>query len=382
MNPDGWEVATAAGGDNYLIGRTNNNSIDLNRDFPDLDRILYSNEEEHIQKNNHLMDQVRRLDHLPQPETLAVMRLIMEQPFVASANLHGGDLVANYPYDESRRADSSDVSKTPDDETFRYLATSYSTTHPRMSSPQEPACDDSSSKFGQQGGITNGAAWYSVAGGMQDFNYLSSNDFEITLELGCVKYPKAEELSKYWDDNKNALIHLIWQSHIGVKGVVRNAINGKPLSQVSISTRNVTKVNETYTRSDSINHDVTSVHDGDYWRLLTPGEYELTATLDGFVSQTKRVLVTNPHHTEAFVVNFELQPSNDERRNWNWEGDVPLDYVIEDQVDRIQNDESIQPYSDSNSWPMPVEDFDMDTADQQPLLDQPDYNRLKYKWYP
>ena len=47
-----------------MIGRPNNNSIDLNRDFPDLDRILYSNEEEHIQKNNHLMDQVRRLDHL------------------------------------------------------------------------------------------------------------------------------------------------------------------------------------------------------------------------------------------------------------------------------------------------------------------------------
>lgn len=47
--------------------------------------------------------------------------------------------------------------------------------------------------------------------GMQDFNYLSSNDFEITLELGCDKYTKESELEKEWNRNKNALINLIWQ---------------------------------------------------------------------------------------------------------------------------------------------------------------------------
>lgn len=46
---------------------------------------------------------------------------------------------------------------------------------------------------------------------MQDFNYLSSNDFEITLELGCEKYPKAETLAQEWQNNKDALINLIWQ---------------------------------------------------------------------------------------------------------------------------------------------------------------------------
>ena len=46
-----------------MIGRANNNSVDLNRDFPDLDRLLYTDEEERAVQNNHLMDQISHLDH-------------------------------------------------------------------------------------------------------------------------------------------------------------------------------------------------------------------------------------------------------------------------------------------------------------------------------
>lgn len=54
--------------------------------------------------------------------------------------------------------------------------------------------------------------WNSL--GMQDFNYLSSNDFELTLELGCDKYPDASVLAQEWERNKNALINFIWQVHL------------------------------------------------------------------------------------------------------------------------------------------------------------------------
>ena len=60
------------------------------------------------------------------------------------------------------------------------MTKAYSQSHTRMSQPGQ-ACD-AGEKF--EDGITNGAHWYSVPGGMQDYNYLSSNCFEITLELG------------------------------------------------------------------------------------------------------------------------------------------------------------------------------------------------------
>lgn len=81
-----------------------------------------------------------------------------------------------------------------------------------MANPERAPCPDSgSTNFARQGGITNGAKWYVVTGGMQDFNYLSSNDFELTLELGCDKYPPAKDLETEWERNKKALLEFIWQ---------------------------------------------------------------------------------------------------------------------------------------------------------------------------
>jgi len=81
-----------------------------------------------------------------------------------------------------------------------------------MGDPKKKSCDKmDGTNFGKTGGIINGAKWYSVRGGLQDFNYLSSNDFEITLELGCQKYPAAKDLEKEWNNNRNALLNFMYQ---------------------------------------------------------------------------------------------------------------------------------------------------------------------------
>lgn len=47
--------------------------------------------------------------------------------------------------------------------------------------------------------------------GMQDFNYLHTNCFEITLELSCNKFPRQEELQREWLGNREALIQFLEQ---------------------------------------------------------------------------------------------------------------------------------------------------------------------------
>jgi hypothetical protein len=68
---------------------------------------------------------------------------------------------ANYPYDDSD-GPVDQVSKTPDDQLFQHLAKTYSSNHGSMFTGLS-GCGN----FPE--GITNGAKWYIVRGGMQDF---------------------------------------------------------------------------------------------------------------------------------------------------------------------------------------------------------------------
>ena len=66
-------------------------------------------------------------------------------------------------------------------------------------------------------GISNGAEWYLVDGGMQDYNYLFSNCMELTAELSCWKRPPASHLQTEWENNLDSMLALLQSAHLGIK---------------------------------------------------------------------------------------------------------------------------------------------------------------------
>jgi hypothetical protein len=90
----------------------------------------------------------------------AMMRWIRSKPFVLSANIHAGAVVASYPFDDSAHHRQGTYSTAPDDDFFKYVSKIYANSHRFMS--RGKFCGDNF-----RGGITNGAKWYDVPGGMQ-----------------------------------------------------------------------------------------------------------------------------------------------------------------------------------------------------------------------
>ncbi|XP_032471038.1 carboxypeptidase D isoform X1 [Phocoena sinus] len=279
MNPDGYEKAQE--GDSVsVVGRNNSNNFDLNRNFP---------------------DQFIQITDPTQPETIAVMSWMKAYPFVLSANLHGGSLVVNYPFDDDEQGLAT-YSKSPDDAVFQQIALSYSKENSQMF--QGRPCKNMYPNEYFPHGITNGASWYNVPGGMQDWNYLQTNCFEVTIELGCVKYPFEKDLPKFWEQNRRSLIQFLKQVHQGVKGFVLDATDGRGILNATISVA-------------EINHPVTTYKTGDYWRLLVPGTYKITASARGYNPVTKNVTVNSEG---AVQVNFTLVRSSTDSNNESKKG--------------------------------------------------------------
>lgn len=49
---------------------------------------------------------------------------------------------------------------------------------------------------------------------MNDFSYLHTNCFEVTVELSCDKFPHASELPLEWQNNRESLLVYMEQVHL------------------------------------------------------------------------------------------------------------------------------------------------------------------------
>ncbi|XP_026051165.1 carboxypeptidase D, b [Carassius auratus] len=256
LNPDGFERAVEGDCTGSSAGRENTKHHDLNKSFPDRDESFSKNPKD-------------------LPEVTAVMKWILEKKFVLSGSLHGGSVMATYPFDDGSSYATSGL--TTDVSMFRHLAQTYIKNHPIMRS-DKPGCPGVPEK-------------HSGDGGMQDYNYFKGNCFEVTFELSCCKYPPASQLFTEWTNNKEALFAYMHQAHIGVRGFVMTRSGfGLPDASISVS---------------GIDHNITTWMFGDYYRLLLPGRYDITASSPGYLSNTvKNVPVIEG---KATLLNFTLE---------------------------------------------------------------------------
>ncbi|KAM9216144.1 adipocyte enhancer-binding protein 1 isoform 2-T2 [Dugong dugon] len=314
LNPDGYEGSEFG---NWALGLWTEEGFDIFEDFPDLNSVLWGAEERkwvpYRVPNNNLPIPERYLspDATVSTEVRAIISWMEKNPFVLGANLNGGERLVSYPYDMARTPtqeqllaaamaaargededEASEAQETPDHAIFRWLAISFASTHLTMTEPYRGGCQAQDYTNGR--GIVNGAKWNPRSGTINDFSYLHTNCLELSIYLGCDKFPHESELPREWENNKEALLTFMEQVHRGIKGVVTDE-QGIPIANATISV-------------SGINHGVKTAQGGDYWRILNPGEYRVTAHAEGYTPSSKTCNVD--YDIGATQCNFVLSRSN------------------------------------------------------------------------
>jgi carboxypeptidase D len=258
MNPDGYMNLT----------RENAAGYDLNRTFPD-----------------RLTDPVNAPEGRP-VEVQHMMNWADDHSAVLSANFHAGAMVVNYPYDSDPNP-LAFYAASPDDALFIQQSLTYS-------SRNQPMYD---SPYFEQG-ITNGAAWYFIDGGMQDWNYVWMGCNEVTIELSDIKWPLYSDIPDLWEDNRESMLAYLEWSLKGIRGLVTDSATGLPLNAtVSVI---------------GIDHNVYTDPDaGDYHRMLLPGTYSLRFSATGYESKTLSDIVVTEGDAARLDVSLKPQIPGD-----------------------------------------------------------------------
>ena len=308
-NPDG----TYHGGNNTVNGATryNINGVDMNRNYAD------PHGGAHPDGNAY------------QLETEWLMQFAQDNAFVMGANYHGGAEVMNYPWDNTYTLHA-------DDAWYQLISHEYANLCHAVSAGYMTDYNN---------GITNGAAWYMIGGGRQDYMNGYAQCRELTIECSNTKCPNGSQMPTFWNYNKNSLFAFMNQCIYGIHGTVTDQNTQQPLE----ATITITGHDDEYSIVKS------HLPAGDYHRPIKAGTYTLTFTANGYYPHQETVTVADGETVELNVqleagegllpdftasttavsiggtVNFTDQTWGANLVNWEWtfEGGTPATSIAQ-----------------------------------------------------
>ena len=258
-NPDG----TYHGGNNTVNGATRANAqgIDMNRNFPDM------NDGPHPDGNPYAT------------ETEWLMDFAQNYQFTMAANYHGGAEVMNYPWD-------NETDLHVDDAWWQLVSREYA-----------DLCHQVNPNYMtfKNNGITNGAQWYMIGGGRQDYMNYYHKCREVTIECSDTKCPSGSQLPNFWNINKNSIFAYMNQCLYGIHGVVTDMNTGAPVS----ATISISNHDNDYSVVES------QMPVGDFHRPIKGGTYNVVVTANGYYPFQQTVTVADG---QTVVLNVALEP--------------------------------------------------------------------------
>ena len=267
-NPDG----TYHAGNNSVNGATreNANGIDMNRNYADPHGGSHPDGHEY------------------QTETLWFMDFAEEIPFAMAANYHGGAEVMNYPWDNTYTLHA-------DDAWYQMISHEYADECHKVN--QHYMTD-------YNNGITNGAQWYMIGGGRQDYMNGYAQCRELTIECSNTKLPNGNQLPNFWNYNKASLFLFMNQCIYGIHGVVTDSITGEPLD----ATITISGHDDQYSIIES------HLPVGDFHRPIKGGNWTVIVSKDGYCPKIVDVTVAD---YETVNLDVKLVPGSCLLPNFN-----------------------------------------------------------------
>ncbi|MFH1100443.1 MAG: M14 family zinc carboxypeptidase [Methanobacteriota archaeon] len=137
--------------------------------------------------------------------------------------------------------------------------------------------------------VVEGYDWYQTRGDTNDFSYGCRGDIDWTIEIQSSNFAQA------WSLNRDAILEMMNNQDIGLKGIVTDVTTGLPLKATVWTEPNFWPC-------------FTDPLVGDYHRLLVPGDYSVHFQANGYQEQIHNIHIAD---STPVVLNVALSPGGD-----------------------------------------------------------------------